>query len=99
VTARVFLVPLIRAILGVGAGSDLETAVLSEPLEANGPRQHYMRASLKLRGAALPSVAPVPSQDSAALSLLASAGCLIVRPANAPALSVGGEVEILRLDA
>ncbi len=58
-----------------------------------------MRASLVLRGAALPTVAPLRSQDSAALSLLASAGCLIVRPAGAPAASAGSEVQILRLDA
>lgn len=95
-TARVFLVPLIRAMLGLDAGTDLETAILSAPLEANGPRQHYMRASLTRRGAALPAVAPLVSQDSAALSLLASAGCVIVRPANAPALGAGSEVEILR---
>lgn len=99
VTARVFLVPLIRAILGQDAGTDLEAAVLSAPLEANGPRQHYMRASVALRGAALPTVAPLRSQDSAALSLLASAGCLIVRPAAAPAADEGTEVQILRLDA
>ncbi|MDO9382878.1 MAG: molybdopterin molybdotransferase MoeA [Hyphomicrobiaceae bacterium] len=98
VTARVFLVPLIRAMLGLDAGTDLETAVLSAPIEANGPRQHYMRASLALRGAALPTVAPLRSQDSAALSLLASAGCLIVRPAGALATAAGTEVEILRLD-
>ena len=98
VTARVFLVPLIRAMLGLDATTDLEAAVLSAPLEANGPRQHYMRASLVLRGAALPTVAPLRSQDSAALSLLASAGCLIVRPAGAPAASEGTEVQILRLD-
>lgn len=99
VTARVFLVPLIRAMLGLDARTDLEAAVLSAPLEANGPRQHYMRASLVPRGAALPTAAPLRSQDSAALSLLASAGCLIVRPAGAPAASEGTEVQILRLDA
>jgi molybdopterin molybdotransferase len=98
VTARVFLVPLIHAMLGQDAGTDLEAAVLSAPLEANGPRQHYMRASIALRGAALPTVAPLRSQDSAALSLLAAAGCLIVRPAGAPAAGEGTEVQILRLD-
>jgi molybdopterin molybdotransferase len=98
VTARVFLVPLIRTMLGLDAGTDLETAVLSAPLGANGPRQHYMRASLSLRGAALPAVAPLQSQDSAALSLLAFAGCLIVRPADAPAADAGTQVQILRLD-
>lgn len=99
VTARVFLVPLLRTMLGLDAGTDLESAVLSTALEENGPRQHYMRASLMPRGAALPTVAPLPSQDSAALSLLAAARCLIVRPAGAPALGAGAEVQILRLGA
>ncbi len=97
VTARVFLVPLIRALLGLEAPTGLEPAVLSTPLEANGHRQHYMRASLTLRGASLPTVAPLLSQDSAALSLLASAGCLIVRAPDADAAEAGDEVAILRL--
>jgi molybdopterin molybdotransferase len=98
VTARVFLVPLIGRLLGLPASSDTQAATLAAPLEANGPRQHYMRASLTPRGAALPLVAPLPSQDSGALSLLASAGCLIVRPAGAPAAQMGEHVEILRLE-
>lgn len=99
VTARVFLVPLIHRMLGLNDASGLETAVLAGPVEANGPRQHYMRASLTARGTAAPLVRPLPSQDSSALSLLAAAGCLIVRPIGAPALEAGAEVEILRLGA
>jgi molybdopterin molybdotransferase len=39
ITARVFLVPLIHALLGIEPGArDLETAILTQPLEANGPR-------------------------------------------------------------
>lgn len=98
VTARVFLIPLIRRMLGLASGGDTEPAVLAAPLEANGPRQHYMRASLTLRGAAHPLVSPLSSQDSGALSLLAAAGCLIVRPAHADAAKAGDQVQILRLE-
>lgn len=98
ITARVFLVPLLRRMLGLADEAGLEPAVLAAAIEANGPRQHYMRASITLRGAALPAVAPLVSQDSSALSLLASAGCLIVRSIGAPALPTGAKVQILRLD-
>lgn len=97
VTARVFLVPLIMKMLGLDPTANLETAILATPLEANGPRQHYMRAKLQHQGLAPPRVSPLASQDSAALSLFVSAGCLIVRPIAAPPASTGDSVEILRL--
>jgi molybdopterin molybdotransferase len=99
VTTQVFLVPLIRRLLGLPAGNDTAEAILAAPLDANGPRQHYMRALLKPRGVARPEVTPLLSQDSGALSLLASAGCLIVRPADAPAAQTGDVVAILALDS
>ncbi len=62
-----------------------EPAVLAHPLEANGPRQHYMRATLAPGAAGLPPVTALTSQDSAHMSALAAADVLIVRPPNAPA--------------
>jgi len=97
VTARVFLVPLIRCMLGLPAGGEVEPAVLACPLEANGPRQHYMRATMELGRTSHPLVAPLSSQDSGALSLLAAAGCLIVRAPGAAPADTGDRVDILRL--
>ncbi len=98
VCGRVFLVPLIRALLGLPAEDRApETAKLSVDLEANGPRAHYMRATLD-SASAPPVATPLPDQDSALLSPLARAQCLIVRPANAPEASRGASVQILRLD-
>ncbi len=48
ICARVFLVPLIRALLGVDRSAPKrETARLVGRLETNGPRLHLMRAKLE----------------------------------------------------
>ena len=54
-------------------------------LEANGPRQHYMRATSAPGSDGLAVVTPVRSQDSSLLAPLAEADCLLVRPLHAPA--------------
>ena len=99
VCTRVFLVPLIRRLLGLESEDDAGLpAVLARDVEANGPRQHYMRAKLTPRAGALPTVATVASQDSSLLKVLAEADCLLVRAPNAPALPAGSEVTVLPLD-
>ena len=40
---------------------------------------------------------PFPSQDSAMLSILATADCLLVRPAHAPAAEAGAPCEVILL--
>ena len=99
VCARVFLVPLLRALLGRPALDAWPTAARAAvPIEANGPRQHYMRATTTSGGDGVALVTPVRSQDSSLLSPLAQADCLLVRPARAPALPAGALVPILPLD-
>jgi len=99
VCSRVFLVPLIRRLAGLPAGaSDLATARSAVPLEANGPRQHYMRATLRNGADGTPEATPVRSQDSSLLSPLATADCLLIRPPHAPAAPAGTTVPILPLD-
>lgn len=99
ICGRVFLVPLIHAMLGLPRKAQArETALVSVPLEANGPRQHYMRATLAPSVSGPPLVTPVASQDSSLMSPLASSDCLIVREINGPALHAGASVDILLLD-
>jgi molybdopterin molybdotransferase len=100
VCARVFLVPLIRRLLGADVALEpAETAVLARALGANGPRRHYMRATLEaIPDGDAPVVHPATSQDSALLSTLAAADVLIVREAGAPAAKAGDRVQILRMD-
>lgn len=78
VCGHVFLIPVIRAMLGLGAArAPRLTAPLARELPANGPREHYMRATLQGGG-----IAPAPSQDSSLLSVLARADALLIRPAG-----------------
>jgi molybdopterin molybdotransferase len=99
VCARLFLVPLLRALLGLSieASAPLQARTAVE-LEANGAREHYMRARQRRGEDGLPLVRPVRSQDSSLLSPLAEADCLIVRAVGAPTVPVGGLVSILPLD-
>jgi molybdopterin molybdotransferase len=99
VCARIFLVPLVRALLGQPAGADHAIqGRLAVPVDANGPRQHYMRAVSVPGSDGLPLITPVRSQDSSLLSPLAEADCLLVRPPSAPAAPQGTLVPILPLD-
>ena len=99
VCTRVFLIPLLRALLGQSAhdASPLR-ARAGVALEPNGPRQHYMRATTAPGPDGLPVVTPVRSQDSSLLAPLAQADCLLVRPVRAVAAPAGTLVPILPLD-
>lgn len=99
ITGRVFLVPLIHALLGMPRTEPAtETAILTVPLEANGPRLHLMRAKLGRDARGGLTVTPFPSQDSSLLSALAQADCLIRRAPGAAAAEAGAVVEVERLD-
>jgi molybdopterin molybdotransferase len=98
VCARVFLVPLVRALLGlVPEPTGGKTAVMSHALEANGPRAHYMRATLDASRTP-PTATTIADQDSSLMVPLAAADALVVRAPGAGALPPGSEVPILRLD-
>jgi molybdopterin molybdotransferase len=99
VCGRIFLVPLVRALLGQSAASeDTVQAHVTVALAPNGPREHYMRATSRPGPDGMPLVTPVRSQDSSLLSALSKADCLLLRPVEAPAVPSGGLVPILRLD-
>ena len=99
ICSRIFLLPLIRALLGEPANKERPLqARLGAPLEANGPRQHYMRALSRPGPDGQPEVVPVRSQDSSLLAPLAEANCLLVRAPRAQAAPAGALVDILPLD-
>ncbi|MBV1694802.1 MAG: molybdopterin molybdotransferase MoeA [Hyphomicrobiales bacterium] len=98
ITTRLFVVPLVSALLGMPAAHLApRQAIAAVALEANGIREHYMRATLSQTPDG-PAVTPVASQDSSLIALLAAADCLIVRPIGAPAIAAGERVPILPLD-
>lgn len=85
VCGTVFVAPVIRKMLGLGAVSPpLLTAPLGQSIAANGSRAHYMRATL--RDGAL---YPADQQDSSLLSVLSTADALLVRPVDDPAREAG----------
>jgi molybdopterin molybdotransferase len=96
----VFLVPMLHRLLGLREGSDgFEEALLGEALAANGPRQHYLRATSSRGTGGERVVAALPAQDSSLMADYARADCLIVRPPMAPALEKGGRVTIIPLSS
>ena len=99
ICARVFAVPLVMAMLGMPAEAAQPVgATLDAPLEANGPRTHYMRAHHTRQGSGIEGVRPITNQDSSLIAPLAMADCLIIRPPGAPALPAGATVDTLPLD-
>jgi molybdopterin molybdotransferase len=92
ICALIFLKPLIAALLGLPTDEAYEHRPLAQPIDANGAREHYMRATL-IGGA----VAPIADQDSSLVRAFAMAQCLIVRPVNASAIPAGALVPTLPL--
>ncbi len=97
--SALFLRPMLVRLLGeMAASPPAQYARLAAPLEANGRRQHYMRARLGLGEDGLLTVQPLSSQDSSLVSVLAAADCLIIRAPDAPPAEAGDVVEVMRLD-
>jgi molybdopterin molybdotransferase len=93
VCGTVFLAPMIRVMLGLGASAALRRrTVLAEPLPANGTREHYMRARLGPDG-----LTAFGKQDSSLLSVLSHSNALLVRAPGDPARTVGETVEYIPL--
>jgi molybdopterin molybdotransferase len=93
-----FLVPLIRSLLGrTTVHHSIETAVLGRDVVANDQREDYLRARLEHRADGTLIATPVNHQDSSLLGNLAAARALVIRPPFAPAATVGSSCPILRL--
>lgn len=94
VCAHLFLLPALRALTGLGCWpAPTRSATLAEPVAANGPRAHYMRAVLEPDG----RIRAVARQDSALVGVLAGADALLIRPINDPARPEGHPVRYLPL--
>ncbi len=99
VAAVLFLKPVLRALQGLPTddGAAPRTARLGAPLKAGDEREDFLRATLSFDGDGRAVATPFPRQDNAAMSRLAQADCLILRPAHAPAAAAGECVAILPL--
>lgn len=91
VCGTVFVAPMIRVMLGLGKAAAPQRSVpLSAALDANGPREHYMRGFADAAG-----VRSADQQDSSLLSVLSQSNVLIVRPPNDPAREIGEIVSVV----
>lgn len=84
VCAEVFLRPMVDRMLHLDAGPRQTLfAPLAHDIGPNGPREHYMRASVDT------DITVYGRQDSALLSVLTAANALAVRPPHDPARKAG----------
>jgi len=88
VTAFLFLLPLMRAMLGAAEPLPVRLNLrIAAPLGPGGSRREFVRGQWFGGG-----VIPHTLQDSGALSALAASNVLIERDANAPSVETGGTV-------
>ncbi len=93
VCGHVFVIPAIRALLGLGRSpASRHQAQLACDVAANGPREHYMRAVIE-NG----RIRPFERQDSSLLTILTMANALLIRPSHDPARPADMPVEYLPL--
>lgn len=93
VCALLFLIPLVKRMQGLeDVFPATRTARLAHDTPKNGPRTHYMRATLTGE-----EVTIAGSQDSSLLTVMAEANCLVIRPIGDEARRKGEVVEIVPL--
>jgi molybdopterin molybdotransferase len=98
VCSLLFVGPALDALLGKSQPQRLRSAVLGVDLPANDRREDYLRSELKHDGDGRLVAVPFAKQDSSMLSLLARAGCLVIRKPNAPPAKAGDAVDIIALE-
>lgn len=97
VCAYVFLGPAMRRMVGQPAEVETARAVLTRDLPANDQRRDHLRADLSRQPDGRWAATPFDRQDSAVMSGLAKAGCLVLRPPFAPAAKAGDLVDVMLL--
>ena len=92
VCGHIFVLPVLRKMLGhASAPAARQTARLINSLGANGPREHYMRGRISPEGLTV-----FDRQDSALLTVLSDANCLVVRPPNDGPRLPGDVLDIIK---
>jgi molybdopterin molybdotransferase len=97
VCAELFLGPLLKAMQGASSEVRIIKARAAEAIEANGAREHWMRARLSWADDGAVLATPFRDQDSALVTVFASADALLRRPVDAPAAAPGDPVDVLPL--
>lgn len=98
VCARLFLKPLLDCLQGLPVEEPATMARLGVAMPANDSRQDYVRARLEISPDGSRTATPYGKQDSSMQRTFRDAHCLVIRPPNTPAASIGDLVPILNLD-
>jgi molybdopterin molybdotransferase len=98
VCAMLFLGPALERLSGLpGAAPRVLRARAGAALRANDHRADHLRATVTYAGDGTPVATPFERQDSAMLTRLAEADCLICRAPYAESVAVGGEIGVIFL--
>ena len=93
VCGHIFLIPMVQAMQGLEPIQRQRfTAKLTHDLAENGPREHYMRATLRSDGLHVEK-----RQDSALLTVLSRSNALAIRPPHAPFAASGSSIEYISI--
>jgi molybdopterin molybdotransferase len=94
VTAHLFLLPIVRAMLGAAVPLPQKaTVLLGAPLKSSGSRREFLRAHWDGK-----NIFSQPVQDTGAIAPLAASNALIDRAAKAPSAEAGEAVQAYLLD-
>ncbi|MEK9532956.1 MAG: gephyrin-like molybdotransferase Glp, partial [Alphaproteobacteria bacterium] len=95
VCSVLFLEPIIKQFLSQDPTLVFSSARTTNSLPENDRREEYLRAKLSVDDKGIKQVSAASTQDSSMLATLASADCLIQRPAHSPRIDAGAPVPIL----
>ena len=98
VCARLFVLPLLKAMAGLDPHEPESLAALGAAMKANDGRQDYVRATLVVAPDGMRVATPFTRQDSSMQRTFREAQCLIIRPPQAPETPAGTPVPVLLLD-
>jgi len=99
VCSVLFLEPIIKQFLSQDPTLVFSSALITNSLPENDRREEYLRAKLLVDDEGNKQVSAASTQDSSMLANLASADCLIQRPAHSPRIEAGAPVPILNFPA
>ena len=99
VCSVLFLEPIIKQFLSQDPTLVFSSALTTNSLPENDRREEYLRAKLLVDDEGNKQVSAASTQDSSMLATLASADCLIQRPAHSPRIEAGTPVPILNFPA
>ena len=99
VCSVLFLEPIIKQFLSQDPTLVFSSALTTNSLPKNDRREEYLRAKLSVDDEGNKQVSAANMQDSSMLATLASADCLIQRPAHSPRIEAGAPVPILNFPA